>query len=843
MTKMKKKSIIRRLIPWIIVLAAIAALIKWVFVPIYSQKENTYSEDPVIHNYDGDGKKMVLENDRLRFELDASTTQFTVLDKTSQKTWYSNPPDYENDSIVLASKKSYLASTLYLTYVNENNEMDNYGNSIENQNYTITKTDDGAIRIDYAIGKIERTYLFPVVISAERYADFTGKMSKATKKKVAAFYTTSKVGDVDVYMMKSDAKTNTAKNKQSLEKFFAEVGYTWEDYEMDMALLEQERNNNGPVFNVSMIYRLDGDDLVVEIPYDSIRCEATTPVTYLTVLPMFGAAGEKQDGFMLIPEGGGALIYNNNGKLNQSAYSANLYGWDYADERLEAPSETENAFPVFGMSQPDGSFICIIEGGSAYAAIKADIAGAGHSNSYNCVYSKYNVLHYDEFKVQKSGTPVYMYESTIPDDSVVHRYRFINSDSYVEMAHAYGDYLRSQPDMKTDVASVEMPVNVELVGAINKVQIRAGFPIDSVVPVTTFSEASDIIRELTESSVKDLHVRMTGWSNGGVRQTVLTRVRTQRQLGGDSGMKKLIEDASKLNAQLFFDGINCFAYNSGILEGFFAFSNAARFTTREQARLYTYDIVTFQQSDWMDSYYLVRPDYAKTNASHLISALKSRNAAGVAFRDIGNLLSADYYVNNTVSREQVKRMNVETLKEAVDQGLKIAIKEGNDYAVPYVDLITDMNLTGNSYAIIDERIPFYQIALHGIKNYTGEAVNLAGDYITALLECAEYGAGLNFSVMKADTTVVQDSAYSCYTSAGYDRWKDRIIPMVNRYQTEMTGLNQQRIVGHDRLDAEVTVTTYEDGTRVYVNYGTVAYDAEGIQVPARDYLVERRSGT
>jgi hypothetical protein len=148
-----------------------------------------------------------------------------------------------------------------------------------------------------------------------------------------------------------------------------------EDYETDMALLEEERNNNGPVFNVSMIYRLDGDDLVVEIPYDSIRCEAATPVTYLTVLPMFGAAGDKQDGFMLIPEGGGALINNNNGKLNQTAYSANLYGWDYADERLEAPSETENAFPVFGMSQPDGSFICIIEGGSAYAAIKADIAG------------------------------------------------------------------------------------------------------------------------------------------------------------------------------------------------------------------------------------------------------------------------------------------------------------------------------------------------------------------------------------------------------------------------------------------------------------------------------------
>ncbi len=841
--KMKKKSIIRRLIPWIVALLAIGALIIWVFIPIYSQKENTYSEEPVIHNYDGNGKKLVMENDRLRFEMDAATTQFTVLDKANRKTWYSNPPDYQNDSIVLASKKSYLASTLYLTYVNENNEMDNYGNSIENQNYTITETDDGAIRIDYAIGKIERTYLFPVVISAERYAQFTDKMSKATKKKVGAFYTATKIDDLSVYMMKSDSKTNTAKNKQSLEKYFAEADYTWEDYEQDMALLQEERSNNGPVFNVSMIYRLEGEDLVVEVPYSSIRCEAATPVTYITLLPMFGAAGEKQDGFMLIPEGGGALINNNNGKLNQSAYSANLYGWDYADERLEAPSETENAFPVFGMGQPDGSFICIIEGGSAYAAIKADIAGSGHSNSYNCVYSKYNVLHYDEFKVQKSGTPVYMYEAKIPDDAVIHRYRFVNSGSYVEMAEAYGDYLRSRPEMRTDVASEEMPVNVELIGAINKVQIKAGFPVDSVVTTTTFAEAGDIIRELNQSGVKDLHVRMTGWSNGGVRQKVLTGVHTLGQLGGSGGMKKLIEDAGKANTQLFFDGINCFAYDSGLLEGFFPFSNAARFTTREQVKLYSYDIVTYQQSTWADAYYLVRPDYAKANATHLIDMLKNSKAAGVAFRDIGNLLSADYYVNNTVSREQVKRMNVDTLKEAVDKGLKISIKEGNDYAVPYVDLITDMNLTGNSYAIIDERIPFYQIALHGMKNYTGEAVNLAGDYQTALLECAEYGAGLNFSVMKADTTVVQDSAYSCYTSAGYDLWKDQIISMITRYQKEMAGLNRQRIVGHERLDTDVTVTIYADGTRVYVNYGSSAFDAEGTQVPARDYVVERGSGT
>ena len=236
---------------------------------------------------------------------------------------------------------------------------------------------------------------------------------------------------------------------------------------------------------------------------------------------------------------------------------------------------------------------------------------------------------------------------------------------------------------------------------------------------------------------------------------------------------------------LSFDGITCFAYNSGMLDGFMPFRTRPGYATREQVHLYPYDIVTYQKADWLDDYYLVRPSYASQNASNLIQALKNRNVPGIAFRDIGNLLSADYYPKDLVTREQVKQMNIETMKEAAEAGMRVTIKEGNDYAIPYADLITDMNLTGQAYAIVDERVPFYQIALHGMKDYTGEAINLSGDYQTMLLECAEYGAGLNFTFMAENTRVLQDSTYSCYTSSGYEYWKDQVIPMILRYQEEM----------------------------------------------------------
>lgn len=851
-----KKKILPRLIICAVVLAVLACLVIFVFIPIFTQKEVTYGEKPTIYGYTGNGKPITMESDRLLFKMDPNTTMFEVKDKKTGKTWYSNPQDRDSDKIALGVNKYQLSSTLNVTYTTSGGEVElnNYTNSMENQTYDVVVNEDGSVTVNYSIGKIEKEYVIPTAITKERWDEFTGRMSKSTKKKVSPSYSLSEPSKLDkasnkaeilamcpsaentaVYILKSTA---TSDNKAMIEKGFADAGYTREDMAVDNELITTIVANNGPVFNASITYRLEGDDMVVTVPYESLHCEDGTPLTYISVLPMFGAAGTNKEGFMFVPEGGGALINYNNGKTTQSAYVANLYGWDYATERTEVVNETKIAFPVFGMAEEGSSFICIMDGATAYASVNADVSG--RFNSYNNVYGKYKVLHYDQFNVSgRTAQLLYMYENAIPDDVLVQRYRFVDSDSYIDMAQAYSDYLKSKPEMANTVSSEEVPVHVELVGAINKVVPKMGFPIDSVIPTTTFSQAETIMNELVSSGVSNLNLRMTGWNNGGVRQKVLTSVKTLNEIGGDNGMRKLNEAAKKAGVKLSYDGISCFAYDSGILEGFLAFSNAARLTTREQAKLYNFDVVTYKQADWQDSYYLVRPDYAKEMAANLIGALSKKGAEGVAFRDIGNLLSADYYNKATVTRQQVLNMNVDTLRDAAKAGLRVTIKHGNDYAVPYADLITDMNLAGNAYTILDKQVPFYQIALHGAKDYTGEAINLAGDYQNQLLKSAEYGAGLNFTFMQADTLLLRDTMYSCYTAAAYDRWKEQLLPMIGRYQREMSGLNRQRIVGHEYLAPRVTATTYADGTKVYVNYGTADYTADGVNVPARDYMVER----
>ena len=98
----RKKSLLLRMIPWIIMIAAIAALIVFVGIPLYGQQETETENPPVMSYYDGDENPMIMENDHLVFEMDAKTTGFSITEKDTGRIWKSTP---EN-----AAKRSYCAN-------------------------------------------------------------------------------------------------------------------------------------------------------------------------------------------------------------------------------------------------------------------------------------------------------------------------------------------------------------------------------------------------------------------------------------------------------------------------------------------------------------------------------------------------------------------------------------------------------------------------------------------------------------------------------------------------------------------------------------------------------------
>lgn len=852
-----KKALIRQLKS--LIGPGIIALIILIGVLIILNYRDAEEEEEIIriNGWEGEKTELVLENEALKFVMDPTNTHFTVEVKSSGKVWYSNPQDASSDTLALTSEKGKLQSTMEITWSTQNGvdaKYNNYDYSIEKGVYDIEMGED-YVKVYYSIGDTEKEYIIPPVVTDENFQKWLGLMDQTNATLVKEYYKKYDINNLGksddkeqllvnypivaeevIWVLRDTIKDNL---KSKFEGIFEEIGYTMEDYQADKELNFAESSFDKPIYNVSVIYRLDGDDLLVEVPLQEIEYKSQYPISNLSLLPFFGTGGTDDEGFLMVPEGGGALINFNNGKSSQNDYYANMYGWDMALNREAVVHNTRNYFNVYGISQEDDSFICILEDGAAYASIRADISG--RMNSYNYAYAVYSIALREKYDVGEiANSSIYVYIPELPDGSLVQRYSFVDSGSYSDMAKDYQAYLTDKYEgymaMNDDT---EAPVAVEIVGAVDKVKQILGVPVSRPLKLTTFKEAANMITELKSDGLNNMSVKLTGWTNGGIQQKVLSNVKPVSSLGSKKDLQNTVDTAKGLGVDIYLDGVTQYAYDSSLLDGFFVFTDAARFISKEKAELFEYNPISYGKREMLDSYYLLHPDIAEEMTANLAAAA-AKYGTGISFRETGKDLSADYYESDIRHRQEVLNQQAGQIRDLVDQGQKLMINMGNDYVAPYCDMITNMELQGSEYTIIDTYVPFYQMALHGYVNYTGEVLNLTGETEDELLRSAEYGAGLSFTLMNETAFVLQKTLYTEYYGSDYAAWHDRLVDTYTRYNAELGHTFNQKMTGHEQINAELSCTMYEDGTRVYVNYGYLDQTAEdGTVVPARDYKVVR----
>ncbi|WP_156036257.1 DUF5696 domain-containing protein [Butyrivibrio sp. AE3004] len=845
------KSLAAPVIICILILAAVLFIIN-------HKNVNDTDEAVVPYSYEGGEDTVVIENDKLKLEMDPLTTQFTVTVKETGKVWRSNPENAANDAIALPEEKANLQSPLIMSYSVVTGLETTYNThtySTANQIYNITKDGD-SVRVDYSLGDVIKEYVIPPVITKESLDEWLSKMDKDDVNFIQQYYKKydiNKLGKKDnkdellasypaledhvIYVLRDKTKENVRKK---IEKSFEEAGYTYDDFQADKELDLSVKSSDKPVFNVSVVYKLDGDDLVVEVPMKDLKYKKDSPIYTITPLPYFGAGDSEQDGYMFVPEGGGATINFNNGKVSQSSYYTNVYGWDMCLSRDAVVHNTRAYYGVFGVSEGNDSFLCILEDGSPYASIQADISGK--NNSYNYVNAVYSICQREQYDVGDiANSDVYEYVPSLPDETLTRRYTFINSGSYVDMAKEYGSYLQDKyGDSLSMNQDSSAPVAVEMIGAIDKVKQILGVPVKRPLKLTTYKEASNIVKDLNDNGIDNMSVKLTGWCNGGVDQRLLKSAKTIGALGSKNDLKNLVKTGDETGSKVYLDGITQYANDSNLLDGFFSYRDAAKLISKEQAKLYDYSHITYAQRENSDHlYYLLHTDLAMNIADKFADTAASYGA-GVSFQDIGKDLSSDFYRKNMHSRQSVKSLQEEELKKIQSEGTPIMINMGNDYAVPYASMVTGMDLRGSEYTILDQCIPFYQIAVHGRVNYTGEPVNIGGNQENEVLYSAEYGAGLYFAFMNETSFATQKTLYTDYYGATYSAWKDKMLDICTRYNEELGHIFNQEMVDHENISEDLSRTQYADGTNVYVNYGySDAQTPDGKTVPARDYLVVR----
>ncbi|MDQ6421868.1 DUF5696 domain-containing protein [Paenibacillus sp. LHD-117] len=786
------------------------------------------------------GMELVVENDMLQLLLDPETTVVAVKDKRSGELWSTNPEGRDEDRIATAVNKKELASQLILSYYNDRGHeafMNNAADSVEKGQFEI-ETDAGGVTVTYEIGSSEKGLsAIPVAVSKERFEKrILGQIEDEDARgrlRSRFFYNEEKAlyerKDMQDYIVKD------------VVAILQSIGYTAEEAKRDseQAANQESEEDLAPRFTVPIRYELDGQHLIARIDTTKVTDSEAFPLHEIQLLPFFGAAGQDEEGYMLVPDGSGALIALNETNKGARAYEVPLYGEDYtpkSEEGRQVQFEQISRLPVFGMKRGDEAMFAIIEQGDAQASVTADTSGK--LNSYNRVGALFRLKDMEpvEFRAGSVTRQVPKY-SDLYDGGIAVRYSFLSGDDadYAGMASAYRRYLVEKHGLKPLEAEEDTPFVMELVGAIPVRKTFMGVPYRSTRPVTTFKQATSILDELQNRGVFRIDLRYSGWFNEGYYHSLPDSVKPDESLGGRKGWERLLAYAEERNIEVYPDVAFQRVYVNG--KGFKATRDGARFLNRKAAKRYKQDLVTTNPEG--RAYYVLSPRKLDGVVDGFLKSYSSYGASGLSLRDLGEDLNSDIPTKGTIDRQDAAGIAEQNMEKFRAASGNVMISGGNAYALPYASTIVNAPLTSSGFNIAPEQIPFYSMVLHGYVDLAGAPLNHGRnqDSRAALLRTLETGSILYYQWFYEEPSVIRDTKLNYLFSPYYANWLDEAAQLYKETNETLREVRGQTIANHRKLADGVYETTFEKGLRIIVNYKKEAVTEGGLTIEAQGFRV------
>lgn len=875
-----------KLIGYPIFIAVVIAIV--LLAKHFSTKSTTETDELQIYRFDEESSKdpITISNNNLTLVFDPATTLFTLTDKFGHV--------WNSASIADDATHSELKANVTVAYVDTNGtpqKLNSYSESVKRGNYTYdVDYDNKKITIMYTIGKVDPVYYVPKVLTKERYDELFQQIKDKKAETEGDEALETERGNLqsywkNAYIMLTKEKLDRPGYKDYLEMYpgiveSIEAGETvpvlssttqsWKKQRM-MELLQQfldygkeeceadqeqygveEGASSLPAINLHLVLQLDGDDLIATIPYDTIEYKKTYPAVEVSVLPYMLSEPSNSEGYLFVPDGSGAIVNFNNGKCIQP-YEGKIYGQDYALTQDSLISSVTVNYPIYGIAVTartgsDGNrqelnqaMLAIIEEGDSYGTVRAGVPSSIGVN-VNYTNTLFTAVHSEKVNVgTRSIAAVLAYEEKLnKNESIKIRYKMIDSTSYVDMAKTYRAYYQAKYPEVAQKSSGELPVAVELVGAVTKRQHILGFPKERPFAVTTYSQMTDIIKELNDAGMSNIRVILEGWFNEGVKHEVADDVDLIGVLGGKSDFKKAISSIGQNNTVIVKANFS-FVYHDELFDSFHYRRCTAKYLSREYVKKEELSKLYYTPiEENPEVFYLATPEYIQKTIDGFVSEIADYDLKNIAFNDYGNSLSADYNRKRLVTRETVKAQQRDEYKKLQSGGSKLVTYDPYEYSIPYCDILLDMDVDSDGFSLLDDSIPFFPIVLHGYKDFTGAPLNITGDFTNNLLKSAESGAGLYFIFMEKETRELMETKYTYLFGANYDTWKDDAISWYKRFKDDFGGLYGLTIENHEIIDKNIKMTEYSDGTKVYVNYRTAEYTtADGITIPAQDWVVKK----
>ena len=794
---------------------------------------------------DVEGMELVAENATLKLYASPDTGDIAVYDKRSGVTTYSNPVDADEDPIANNTNKNYLKSQFVINYYNAAKAMgtyDSYSMAVERGQLEAQSIDNG-VRFIYNLGDFSTntTGIVPLYLDKNKLEEICGKIDETAQTNMRRYYSTEDT-QTGMLVLNGVAQKNV-KTIKKITGYLEEAGFTEADYEeqMELAGIEVALPLS---FTIALEYRLLDDSIEVSIPTSMIEENGGGKLYRIRLLGYFGAAGADDEGYLVVPNGSGSLIYFNNGKSNVENYSQYIYDIDPLSADYTLLENTQKVrLPICGICKQDSDILMSVEDGATTAFFTASVAGS--NTSYNYVNTTFVVRDYEllsMFGSTGNEADLPLIEENMYDINYRVRYTFLDDEhtGYSGIANYYRERLINEGVLSEKTAAGDIPFYYDIIGGVKETASFVGIRYLKVMAMTTYEEAADIALDLKDKGIVNQVMNFQGWSNGGYYADVYDKITGLGKLGGKKDLEALNDTMESIGGRLYVDVP--FQKATYITKRYNkSFETSRYYGAGYVARLGAHNPATLRITSSLgydeNIYDLVSPKFLKRYVDAFVKKFSKFDIGGIGLRDLGDELHSDKKRTEIINREETLDVVKAQLETLAGTGKNILINGGNDYSFKYATDIIDAPLRDNEFRIIDEEIPLYEMIIHGYINYAGSQLNFhdSADNTEITLRMIEYGASPRYVFTEESASKMKYTALNKFYATKYDNWCDEAVSVYNEVNGILKYVSGETVVKHEIRDSGVRAVTYSNGVVIYVNY--TDYDAveDGITIPAHGY--------
>ncbi len=604
--------------------------------------------------------------------------------------------------------------------------------------------------------------------------------------------------------------------------------YTFEELDKDHRETKYTEKNIAPAnFKMALEYYLTANGVEVRFPANGLTFdESNYELTSIEILQYMGAGLTYYNGYTFVPDGSGSITRFED-TTSYTSQGGKVYGQDYSYQEIGSQNQQVFRLPVFGVVTDDNvqtgydssvledpkdratGYVAVVTEGDALTTITS--VNGGKVYCYGSVYCSFNPRPKDTYNLAEAisvgGSAEYTVVSKrkytgsfrinyimltdseyTADDANAEAIaaatatgRKFYDTSYMGMAKAYRDYLENKGDIKKiETAKADIPLYVEVFGLTETDESILSIPVIVKKALTSFDDLKTIVEELgaAKSPITNLNFKLRGFTNGGMVQTVPTKVKFEKVVGGNSGFRDFLDYAVEKNIGVYPEFDFAYMEDSALFDGFSYRRDAVKTIDNRYITKRVYDAVlqSFSRTEKICiSASVYRDFFSKFNKS-MTKVLDGRTT-GISVGTLGSDLNSDFDEDEPYNREDSKGFTAEMLGQIKDNfGGKVMIDAGNAFAVPYASVVLNAPLDSSRFLSASQSVPFFGLVFHGYVELAGTPTNMAGDIKYETLKILENGATLymmfsyqNVELLKEDPTLSQ------YYAISYEIWKDTLL--------------------------------------------------------------------